>query len=54
MVGREDNRTNNRIILPNLKKEKEKKKKKAAAGYQGPVKIELLKGADLLSFCPSC
>lgn len=25
-----------------------KRKKNAAAGYRGPVKIELLKGADLL------
>ena len=41
MVGREDKRTNNRTILSTLKYN-------AAAGYQGPVKIELLKGAGLL------
>ena len=39
MVGREDKRTNNRTMLPALKNN-------AAAGYKGPVKIELLKGAD--------
>ena len=41
MVGREDKRTNNRTMLSTLKNN-------AAAGYQGPVKIELLKGAGLL------
>ena len=41
MVGREDKRTNNRTMFPTLKNN-------AAAGYQGPVKIELLKSADLL------
>ena len=41
MVGRGDKRTNNRTMLPALKNN-------AAAGYQGPVKIELLKGAGLL------
>ena len=41
MVGREDKRTNNRTMLPILKNN-------AAAGYQGPVKIELLEGAGLL------
>ena len=40
MVGPEDKRTNNRTMLPTLKNN-------AAAGYQGPVKIELLKGAGL-------
>ena len=39
MVGREDNRTNNRAMLPTLKNN---------AAYQGSVKIELLKGAGLL------
>ena len=43
MVGREDKRTNNRTMLPALKNN-------AAAGYQGPVKRELLKGAGLLRF----
>ena len=43
MVGREDKRTNNRTMFPALKNN-------AAAGYQGPVKIELLKGAGLLRF----
>ena len=42
MVGREEKRTNNRTMLPTLKNN-------AAAGYQGPVKIELLKDADLLT-----
>ena len=42
MVGREDKRTNNRTMLPTLKNN-------AAAGYKGPVKIELLKGTGLLS-----
>ena len=41
MVCREDERANNRIMLPALKNN-------AAAGYQGQVKIELLKGAGLL------
>ena len=41
LVGREDKRTNNRTMIPTLKNN-------AAAGYQGPVKIELLKGAGLL------
>ena len=42
MVGRENKTTNNRTMLPVLKKNI------AAAGYQGPVKIELLEGAGLL------
>ena len=37
----EDKRTNNRAMLPTLRN-------KAAAGYQRPVKIELLKGVSLL------
>ena len=41
MVGPEDKRTNNRTMLPILKNN-------AAAVYQGPAKIELLKGAGLL------
>ena len=41
VVGQEDKRMNNRTILPTLRNN-------AAAGYQGPVKIELLKGAGLL------
>ena len=41
MVGREDKRTNNRTMLPTLKNN-------TAAGYESPVKIELLKGARLL------
>ena len=41
MVGRENKRTNNRTMLPTLKNS-------AAAGYKGPVKKELLKGAGLL------
>ena len=40
MIGREDKRTNNRTMLPTLKNN-------AAAGYQGPVKRELLKDAGL-------
>ena len=44
MVGRENKRTNNRTMFPTLKNN-------AAAGYQGPVKIELLKGADQLQLC---
>ena len=42
-VGRENKTTNNRTMLPTLKNN-------AAAGYKGPVKIELLKGAGLLHF----
>ena len=41
MVGREAKTTNNRTIFPTLKNN-------AAAGYKGPLKIELLKGAGLL------
>ena len=41
MVDREDKRKNKRTMLPTLKNN-------AAVGYQGPVKIELLKGAGLL------
>ena len=41
MVGREDKGTNNRTMLPILKNN-------AAAGYQGPVKIQLLKGSGPL------
>ena len=44
MVGQVDERTNNRTMFPALKNN-------AAADYQGPVKIELLKGAGLLGFC---
>ena len=44
MVGREDKRKNNRAMLPAPKID-------AAAGYQGPMKKELLKGAGLLSKC---
>ena len=40
MCGREDKRTKNRTMLSTLKNN-------AAAGYQGPVKIEVLKGAGL-------
>ena len=36
-----DKRTNNTAMLPN-------QKSNAAAGYQGPGKIQLLKGAGLL------
>ena len=43
MVGREDKRTNNRTMLTALKNN-------AAAGYQGPVKIQLLKGVRLVDF----
>ena len=48
MFGREDKRAINRTMLPGLKNN-------AAAGYQGPVKIELLKGAGLLpgTFMPT-
>ena len=42
MVGGEDKRTNNRTMIPTLKNN-------AAAGYQGPAKTELLKGAGLLT-----
>ena len=41
MVHRKDKRTNNRTMLSTLKNN-------AAAGYQGPVKIKLLKGSGLL------
>ena len=41
MVGREDKRTNNRTMFSALKNN-------TAAGYKGPVKIELLKGESLL------
>ena len=41
MVSQKNKRTNNRTMLPTLKNN-------AAAGYQGPVKIELLKGTGLL------
>ena len=41
MVGREDKRTNKRTMLPTLKNN-------AAAGYKGPVKIELLRSAGQL------
>ena len=43
MADRENKRTNNRTMFPALKNI-------AAAGYQGPVKIELFKGAGLLVF----
>ena len=43
MVGREDKRTNDRTMFPALKNN-------VVAGYQGPVKIELLKGAGLLEY----
>ena len=42
MVGREDKRTNNGKMFQALKNN-------AAAGYQGPVKIKLLKDAGLLN-----
>ena len=42
MAGREDKRTNNRTMHPNLTNN-------AAAGCKGPVKIELLK-VDLMTF----
>ena len=47
MVGREDNRTNNRKRAPNPKKTIQ-----LQVIYQpeGPVKIGLLKGAGLLNF----
>ena len=41
VVGREDKRTNNRTMLPSLNNN-------AAAGYRGPVKLELLECAGLL------
>ena len=41
LVGREDKRTNNRTMFPALKNN-------AAAGYQGPVKVKVLKDAGLL------
>ena len=41
MAGGKNKRTYNRTILPALKNN-------AAAGYQGPMKIELLKVAGLL------
>ena len=41
MIGRENKRTNNETILPAVKNN-------AVAGYNGPVKLELLKGAGLL------
>ena len=41
MVGREDKRTNNRTMFPRLKNN-------TGAGYQGPVKIELLTDAGLV------
>ena len=41
ITGREDKSTNNRAMIPTLKHN-------AAAGYQGAVKIELLKGVALL------
>ena len=46
MVGREDKMTNNRTMFPALKNN-------AAIGYQGPVKIELLKDAGLLNMTKS-
>ena len=42
MVGRDDKRTNNRTMFSGLKEN-------AAAGCKVPAKIELLKGAGLLS-----
>ena len=42
MVGRQDK--TNRTMFPTLKNNE-------AAGFQGPVKIELLKGAGLLGKC---
>ena len=48
MVSREDKRTDNRTVIPALKNN-------GAAGYQGPVKIELLKSACLLgATCTIC
>ena len=41
IAGKEDKRMNNRTMLPTLQNN-------ASAGYQGPVKIELLKSAGLL------
>ena len=42
MVGQKHKRTNNRTMFLALKNN-------TAAGYQGPMKIELLKGAGLLN-----
>ena len=42
MIGWENERTNNRTMIPALRNN-------AAAGYQGPVKTKLLKCADLLT-----
>ena len=42
VVGRKDKRLSNRTMLPILKNN-------SAAGYQGPVKIELLKREGLLT-----
>ena len=42
VVGQKDKRLSKRTMLPTLKSN-------AAAGYQGPVKIELLKGVGLLT-----
>ena len=42
MVGRENKRTNDRTVSPALENN-------AAACYKGPLKIELLKGAGVLS-----
>ena len=49
IVGGEDKRTNKRTMLSTLKNN-------ATVGYQGPVKIELLKGARLLQWeaCMGC
>ena len=41
LIGREDKRTNNKTTRLDTKKN-------GAAGYPGPVKIELRKGAGLL------
>ena len=40
MVDGKDKRSNNRTMLPTLKNN-------VAAGYQGPVKVELLKGVHV-------
>ena len=45
MFGREDKITNNKTMFPGLKNN-------AAAGYKGPVKIKLLKGAGQLPWYP--
>ena len=42
MIGQEHKKKNKRTMFP-------APKNNAAAGYKGPVKIELLKGAGLLS-----